>query len=59
MSEAELNEALDWLLINDLVSVSWDEDGIDYYSVTEKGETCFNLLVAFKEDAGDDGYQVC
>lgn len=59
MSEAELNDALDWLLINDLVSVSWDENGVDYYSVTEKGKTYFNLLVAFEEDADNDGYQVC
>jgi len=59
MSEAELNDALDWLLINDLVSVSWDEDGVDYYSVTKKGEAYFNLLNAFKEEGLDDGYQVC
>lgn len=59
MSEAEINDALDWLLINDFVSVSWDENGVDYYSVTEKGEAYFNLLSAFKEEDSDDGYQVC
>jgi len=58
MSEAELNEALDWLVINDLVYVSWDENGVDYYGVTAKGEEYFNILSTFKEDT-DDGYQVC
>lgn len=56
--EQQINDTIDWLVANDFLSISWDEDGNDYYSLTESGFNIINILNAFQEDS-DDGYQVC
>lgn len=57
-TEQDINETIDWLVVNDFLSVCWDEDGNDYYYPTEAGFNIFNILRVFLEN-GDDGYQVC
>lgn len=56
--EQTINDMIDWLVANDFLAVAWDEDGNDYYSLTDAGRNLQNVLGVFQEDS-DDGYQVC
>lgn len=56
--EQQINDTIDWLVANDFLDISWDEDGNDYYSLTDSGYNLNNILRAF-EEGSDDGYQVC
>lgn len=56
--EQQINDTIDWLVANDFLNISWDEDGNDYYSLTNSGHNLNNILRAF-EEGSDDGYQVC
>lgn len=56
--DQQINDTIDWLVANDFLSISWDENGNDYYSLTDAGHNLNNVLRAFVEES-DDGYQVC
>ena len=48
---------LDYLVSLDFIEISWDENGKDYYKLTEFGIMVENMLKVFT-DNNDDGYQV-
>jgi len=57
-TDQQINDAIDWLVVNDLLSISWDSSGNDYYSLTTAGHKLKEILSIFDEES-DDGYQVC
>ena len=52
------NNLLDYLVTLDFIEVSWDENGNDYYRLTDFGLAANSMLSVFTEN-NDDGYQVC
>jgi DNA-binding PadR family transcriptional regulator len=52
------NNLLDYLVTLDFIEVSWDENGNDYYRLTNLGLTANSMLNVFTEK-DDDRYQVC
>lgn len=52
------HDLLDYLVTLDFIEISWDENGRDYYKLTEFGIMVENMLKVFTEN-NDDGYQVC
>jgi DNA-binding PadR family transcriptional regulator len=57
-TDQQINDTIDWLVANDFLSISWDSDGNDYYSLTDAGHSLNSVLSVFEEES-DDGYQVC
>lgn len=51
------HDLLDYLVTLDFIEISWDENGRDYYKLTEFGIMVENMLKVFTEN-NDDGYQV-
>ena len=52
------HDLLDYLVTLDFIEISWDENGRDYYKLTEFGIMVENMLKVFTEN-NDDGYKVC
>jgi predicted transcriptional regulator with HTH domain len=53
------HDLLDYLVTLDFVEVFWDENGKDYYRLTDLGFSVANMLYVLNKEDLDDGYQVC